>query len=132
MKEVAGVAKNQLLHRLFFTSSPCITTFCKSLIINNNAPSVELHRRCVWQDGLSNMLYCRYNAVPDGKDCVKCKYRTFDFSNSLPLALCRSASYGGHPSHALLHSAYFCKQKNSTNSKPDGLPSVALAKDGGC
>ena len=25
----------------------------------------------------------------------------------------------------------FCKQKKSTNSKPDGLPSVALAKDGG-
>ena len=36
-----------------------------------------------------------------------------------------------HPSHAPLHSAYFCKQKKSTDSKPDGLPSVALAKDGG-
>ena len=42
MKEVAGVAENQLLHRLFFTSRPCVTTFCKSLIINNNAP-----RTCV-------------------------------------------------------------------------------------
>ena len=37
MKDGAGVAENQLLHRLFFTSSPCITTFCKSLIINNNS-----------------------------------------------------------------------------------------------
>jgi len=42
MKDGAGVAENQLLHRLFFTSSPCITTFCKSLIINNNVP-----RTCV-------------------------------------------------------------------------------------
>ena len=23
-----------------------------------------LHRRCVWRGGLSNLLYCRYNAVP--------------------------------------------------------------------
>ena len=45
-------------------------------------------------------------------------------------ALRRSASYGGHPSPAPLHSAYFCKQKKSTDSKT-GLPSVALAKDGG-
>jgi len=30
-----------------------------------------------------------------------------------------------------LHSAYFCKQKKSTDSNPYGLPSVALAKDGG-
>ena len=35
-----------------------------------------------------------------------------------------------HPSHASLHFAYFCKQKKSTDSKT-GLPSVALAKDGG-
>ena len=46
------------------------------------------------------------------------------------IALRRSASYGGHPSHASLHFAYFCKQKKSTDSKA-GLPSVALAKDGG-
>ena len=72
----------------------------------------------------------RYNAVPAGKDCVKCKYRTFDFSNSLPLAL-RRQGFGGHPSPAPLHSAYFCKQKKSTDSNPYGLPSVALAKDGG-
>ena len=45
-------------------------------------------------------------------------------------ALRRSTSYGGHPSHASLHFAYFCKQKKSTDSR-DGLPSVALAKDGG-
>ena len=32
MKEGAGVAENQLLHRLFFTSSPCVAIFCKSLI----------------------------------------------------------------------------------------------------
>ena len=38
MKEVAGVAENQLLHRLFFTSSPCVAIFCKSLIISNNVP----------------------------------------------------------------------------------------------
>ena len=42
LKDGAGVAENQLLHRLFFTSSPCFVTFCKSLIINNNAP-----RTCV-------------------------------------------------------------------------------------
>ena len=46
-------------------------------------------------------------------------------------ALRRSASYGGHPSHAPFHFACFCKQKKSTDSKPYGLPSVALAKDGG-
>jgi len=44
MKDGAGVAENQLLHRLFFTSSPCITTFCKSLIINNNSPRTCLQR----------------------------------------------------------------------------------------
>ena len=38
MKDGAGVAENQLLHRLFLTSSPCLVTFCKSLIINNNVP----------------------------------------------------------------------------------------------
>lgn len=42
MKDGAGVAENQLLHRLFFTSSPCIAVFCKSLIISNNVP-----RTCV-------------------------------------------------------------------------------------
>ena len=36
------MVKNQLLHRLFFTSSPCIAVFCKSLIISNNVP-----RTCV-------------------------------------------------------------------------------------
>ena len=46
-------------------------------------------------------------------------------------ALRRSARYGGHPSHASFLSAYFCKQKKSTDSNPYGLPSVALAKDGG-
>ena len=56
---------------------------------------VELRRRCVLQDWLANLLYCRYNAVPGGKNCVKCKYRTFDFSNSLPLAL-RRQGFGGH------------------------------------
>ena len=44
MKDGAGVAENQLLHRLFFTSSPCITTFCKSLIINNNSPRTCVQR----------------------------------------------------------------------------------------
>jgi len=29
MKDGAGVAKNQLLHRLFFTSSPWNADFCK-------------------------------------------------------------------------------------------------------
>ena len=42
----------------------------------------------------------------------------------------RRQGFGGHPSHAPFHSAYFCKQKKSTDSKT-GLPSVALAKDGG-
>ena len=42
MKDRAEVAENQLLHRLFLTSSPCIVTFCKSLIISNNVP-----RTCV-------------------------------------------------------------------------------------
>ena len=42
MKDRAEVAENQLLHRLFLTSSPCIAIFYKSLIINNNAP-----RTCV-------------------------------------------------------------------------------------
>ena len=46
-------------------------------------------------------------------------------------ALRRALRYGGHPSHAPLHSAYFALQKKSTDSKPYGLPSVALAKDGG-
>ena len=44
MKDGAGVAKNQLLHRLFFTSSPCVVAFCKSLIINNNSPRTCLQR----------------------------------------------------------------------------------------
>ena len=43
----------------------------------------------------------------------------------------RRQGYGGHPSHAPFHSACFCKQKKSTDSNPYGLPSVALAKDGG-
>ena len=42
MKDRAEVAENQLLHRLFFTSSPCIAIFYKSLTINNNTP-----RTCV-------------------------------------------------------------------------------------
>ena len=42
MKDRAEVAENQLLHRLFLTSSPCVAAFCKSLIINNNPP-----RTCV-------------------------------------------------------------------------------------
>ena len=42
MKDGAGVAKNQLLHRLFDTPSPWNSIFCKSLIISNNAP-----RTCV-------------------------------------------------------------------------------------
>ena len=42
LKDGAGVAKNQLLHRLFDTSSPWNTDFCKSLIISNNVP-----RTCV-------------------------------------------------------------------------------------
>ena len=46
-------------------------------------------------------------------------------------ALRRTPCYGGHPSHASFHFACFCKQKKSTDSKPCGLPSVALAKDGG-
>ena len=49
----------------------------------------------------------------------------------MPLALRRTSCYGGHPSPAPLLSAYFCKQKKSTDSNPYGLPSVALAKDGG-
>ena len=44
MKEVAGVAENQLLHRLFFTSSPCFVTFCKSSIISNNVPRTCVQR----------------------------------------------------------------------------------------
>ncbi len=44
-------------------------------------------------------------------------------------ALRRSASYGGHPSHASLHFACFCKQKKSTDSKT-GLPSGAKAMEG--
>ena len=42
LKDGAGVAKNQLLHRLFDTPSPWNTVFCKSLIIRNNVP-----RTCV-------------------------------------------------------------------------------------
>jgi hypothetical protein len=42
MKDGAGVAENQLLHRLFDTPSPWNINFCKSLIISNNAP-----RTCV-------------------------------------------------------------------------------------
>ena len=42
MKDGAGVAKNQLLHRLFDTPSPWNSIFCKSLMISNNVP-----RTCV-------------------------------------------------------------------------------------
>jgi hypothetical protein len=42
LKDGAGVAKNQLLHRLFDTPSPWNGNFCKSLIISNNVP-----RTCV-------------------------------------------------------------------------------------
>ena len=42
MKDGAGVAENQLLHRLFDTPSPWNVDFCKSLIISNNVP-----RTCV-------------------------------------------------------------------------------------
>ena len=52
-------------------------------------------------------------------------------SRNLRIDSPRSASYGGQPSHAPFHSAYFCCAKKSTDSKPYGLPSVALAKDGG-
>ena len=47
-------------------------------------------------------------------------------------ALRRSTSYGGHPSHATsMTPLIFASKKKTTDSKPDGLPSVALAKDGG-
>ena len=45
-------------------------------------------------------------------------------------ALRRSASYGGHPSPAPFHCAYFCKQKKIYGQQDD-LPFVTLAKDGG-
>ena len=77
-----------------------------------------------------NRWYCRYIAVLCVKDCVKYKCRTCFSPVQCRIALRRSASYGGHPSPAPLHSAYFCKQKKSTDSKT-GLPSVDLAKDGG-
>ena len=38
MERDTAVAENQLLHRLFFTSSPWNTVFCNSLIISNNIP----------------------------------------------------------------------------------------------
>ncbi len=44
MKDGAGVAENQLLHRLFFTPSPWDTDFCKSLIISNNIPRTCVQR----------------------------------------------------------------------------------------
>ena len=44
MKEVAGAAENQLLYRLFFTSSPYIAIFYKSLIINNNSTRTCVQR----------------------------------------------------------------------------------------
>ena len=44
LKEVAKVAKNQLLHRLFFTSSPWNADFCNSLIIRNNVPRTCVQR----------------------------------------------------------------------------------------
>ena len=91
----------------------------------------EAHRLCyVFSNVPINQLYDRYNAAQDGKYCENVGVEHSIFSNSLPLAL-RRQGFGGHPSHAPLHSAYFCKQKKSTDSKPCGLPSVALAKDGG-
>ena len=39
-------------------------------------------------------------------------------------ALRRALRYGGHPSHAPLHSAFFCLRKKTTHGIPDGLPSV--------
>ena len=92
---------------------------------------VVLLRRYVWQGGILNHLYCRYNAALDGKDCVKCKCKTSVYPYAMPSALRRTSCYGGHPSHASFHFACFCKQKKSTDSNPYGLPSVALAKDGG-
>ena len=44
MKDGAGVAENQLLHRLFDTPSPWDTDFCKSLIIRNNVPRTCVQR----------------------------------------------------------------------------------------
>ena len=44
MTDGAGVAENQLLHRLFFTSSPCVAILCKSLIISNDVPRTCLQR----------------------------------------------------------------------------------------
>ena len=64
MKEVAGVAENQLLHRLFFTSSPCIAIFCKSLIINNNSTRTCVQRVSetlavkVVQNAIAGMVQC--------------------------------------------------------------------------
>ena len=44
LKDGAGVAKNQLLHRLFDTPSPWNSNFCKSLIISNNVPRTCVQR----------------------------------------------------------------------------------------
>ena len=82
------------------------------------------------EEAILSRMYCRYNVDPDETDCVKCKCRTWFSPVQCRIALRRSASYGGHPSPAPLHSACFCKQKKSTDSNPYGLPSVALAKDG--
>ena len=92
---------------------------------------VVLLRRYVWQGGILNHLYCRYNATLDGKDCVKCKCKTSGYPYAMPFS---------PPSHSVLWRASFARfvslrlflqAKKSTDSKPCGLPSVALAKDGG-
>ena len=64
LKEVAGVAENQFLHRLFFTSSPCFVIFCKSLIISNNVPRTCIQRASetfavkVVQNAVTGMVQC--------------------------------------------------------------------------
>ena len=64
MKDGAGVAEKQLLHRLFFTSSPCDGDFCKSLIISNNVPMTcdqrvsENFAVKVMQNVLAGMVQC--------------------------------------------------------------------------
>ena len=67
----------------------------------------------VWQGGILDHLYCRYNAVPGGRCCAKCMCRTCFSPVLCRIALRRSASYGGHPSHAPFHSAYFFRGKKN-------------------
>ena len=77
------------------------------------------------------LRYCRYNAVPDGKCCVKCRCKTYFFSNSRldspPSPRLWRASFARSVALRL----FLLAQKKSTYGIPDGLPSVALAKDGG-